>query len=338
MDGQVYRTAGAAAGPVSVSITTRRNGMGQASPAVEQMQLAHEDRNKAKVIAGAAISRLSPKTALALGFSQSGRALQQQLAGQEGNAFLVARDPLTRTGFHPGTDASFAFRHDLGPVAVTAVSERGKVHNPGLQQMLGQPGYSISSMMLDRTIGRARLSFGASQLKEEKTVLGSHFSSVFSSSGSSSIFLDGTGSLNLARGWGLLASYRRGWTSMPGTGALADKGRLATEAFAFDLSKAGIFAAGDKLAVRAMQPLRVSSGGFDLNVPASYDYATGKTGYEHRFFNLAPTGREIDFELAYGFGLMGGYFDFNTFVRTDPGHVAGMQNDLGAAIRFSLKR
>ena len=120
--------------------------------------------------------------------------------------------------------------------------------------------------------------------------------------------------------------------------SLVEKGRLRTEAFAFDLSRTGLFAASDKLAFRVMQPLRVASGGFDLDMPVSYDYATGTARSERRFFNLAPTGREIDYEVAYGLGLFGGHLDFNVFLRTDPGHIETMKKDMGTALRFTLGR
>jgi hypothetical protein len=90
------------------------------------------------------------------------------------------------------------------------------------------------------------------------------------------------------------------------------------------------------LAVRLMQPLRVRSGGYDIRLPVSYDYASGSVGYEQRFFNLAPTGREIDLEAAYGVGLWGGHLSTNAFIRREPGHIAGVGDDLGAAIRFTL--
>jgi hypothetical protein len=87
-----------------------------------------------------------------------------------------------------------------------------------------------------------------------------------------------------------------------------------------------------------MQPLRVRSGGVDLEVPVSYSYDTLSAGYESRFFNLAPTGREIDLEAAYGVDLLGGagHLSGNAFARRDPGNVAAMDADLGAAIRFTL--
>ncbi|MDQ3139408.1 MAG: peptidase S8, partial [Pseudomonadota bacterium] len=73
-----------------------------------------------------------------------------------------------------------------------------------------------------------------------------------------------------------------------------------------------------------------------LNTPISYDYQTGAVGYEQRFLSLAPSGREIDYEVAYSVGAFGGDLGLNAFLRTDPGHVAAMPNDAGAAIRFTL--
>ena len=85
-----------------------------------------------------------------------------------------------------------------------------------------------------------------------------------------------------------------------------------------------------------MQPLRVRSGGLALSVPVSYDYSTRSAGYESRFFNLAPTGREIDVEAVYGVAAFGGRLSANAFARRQPGNIAALSPDLGAAIRFSL--
>jgi hypothetical protein len=88
-----------------------------------------------------------------------------------------------------------------------------------------------------------------------------------------------------------------------------------------------------------MQPLRVRSGGYAMNVPVSYDYATLGVGYEQRLFSLAPTGREIDFEAAYGVPLLAGagWLGANAFLRREPGHIEAMPDDVGIAARFSLR-
>jgi hypothetical protein len=331
-----YSTAAGRVRGVLVSITTRRNLEDQLETYLGHIDLTHEDKRKAKAVAGMALSRLTSSTAVALGLSESGRTLQQRLSGGYGHAFLVARDPMIRMGFQADAGLSVGLRHDLGPVGLTITTERGEVRNPDLRQVSVQPGYSIGSLSADTRVGPITLTVGASRLYEEVTVLGGRFSEAFSRRGSTTQFLDGTASLPLGRGLAALASYRHGWTNMPGTGSLVDQGRLSTEAFAFDISRVNAFALGDKLAVRMMQPLRVRSGGLDLNLPVSYDHATGDVGYESRFFNLAPSGREVDYELAYNVGFLRGDLAINAFLRTDPGHVEAMKKDVGAAVKFTL--
>jgi hypothetical protein len=124
---------------------------------------------------------------------------------------------------------------------------------------------------------------------------------------------------------------------LQGTGALLNKGLLKTAGFEFGVAKHGSLLNGDKIALRIVQPLRVSAGGLNLTVPVDYNYSNGSVRYDETFFNLAPEGRELAFELGYGVRALGGRADFNTFVRSDPGHVETMKSDMGAAIRYSLR-
>ena len=54
--------------------------------------------------------------------------------------------------------------------------------------------------------------------------------------------------------------------------------------------------------------------------------------------SLSPSGRELDAELSYGSGLLGGkaWVGGNLFYRRQPGHIAASPDDVGAALRFSL--
>jgi hypothetical protein len=244
---------------------------------------------------------------------------------------------MSRMGFNGEGASSIGIRHDLGAAGLTVTGERGEVHRPGFDRgAIRQPGYSIGSATLDRRFGPATLTLGATRLDERETVLGGRLSQdLFGSGGATSWFADASASLDLGRGWGAYGGYRRGATRLAG-GGLADGGRLATDAWALDLSKRDALRPGDRFAIRLMQPLRVRSGGYDISLPVSYDYATGGVGYASRFFNLAPTGREIDLEAAYGFGLWSGRMSANAFLRRQPGHIAAAGDDVGAALRYSV--
>jgi hypothetical protein len=224
----------------------------------------------------------------------------------------------------------------MGRLGVTVTSERGHVFEPWADPRLQQPRYGVDSLTLDRRFGRALLNLGASRLAEQQTVLGARLSGPVAAGGGTSWFVDAGGRYDLGRGWGIGANYRRGWTSMTGAGALAQGGRLSTDAWSFDIAREGAFRPGDSFAIRVMQPLRVRSGGLDLNVPVSYDYSTLTAGYESRFFNLAPTGREIDVEAVYGMRMLGGRLTANAFARRQPGNIAALSPDVGAAMRFTL--
>ena len=157
--------------------------------------------------------------------------------------------------------------------------------------------------------------------------------------GSTSWFLDAGISYAIGGGWETRASYRYGHTSLPGSSGLVAGGSLATDAWSFDLGRTGAFTAGDRIAFRVMQPLRVRSGGYAINAPVSYDYSDLSVGYGRQIYSLAPTGREIDFEAAYGIDLLDGaaYLGANAFLRRQPGHIGALQDDVGAAMRFNLR-
>jgi hypothetical protein len=335
LDGR-YRANSAGLGPLAVSVTTSRGPLGSTDVRLGQMELSAGDERTAKALAAAAVARLSATTSVAFGFSEGGRALQQRLSRQNGDAFLVARDPLAANGFRANAATSLGLRHDFGPLAFTMTSESGDVHD-GFQARRSEPSaYRTTALVADRTMGRVRLAFGASLLDEESTILGGRFSPAFTTGGSASRFADGAASLDLGRRWSAYAAYRQGWTSIPGGGALVRGGRLSSSAFALDLTKAAAFTRGDAIALRVMQPLRVRGGGLDVELPVSYDYASAAVGYGQRFLNLAPTGRELDYEISYATRLWGGSLAANAFVRTDPGHVERMKDDVGAALRLTL--
>ena len=134
----------------------------------------------------------------------------------------------------------------------------------------------------------------------------------------------------------MTAGWRQGWTRLAAGGLRPNTDYLRTSAWSFDAVRAGLFNREDHLSMRVAQPLRVSHGGFDLSLPTRYDYKTEIAGFSPMRLNLAPTGRERDFEIAYARPLWGGWISANTYVRRQPGNFANSPDDLGAAIRFSF--
>ena len=75
-----------------------------------------------------------------------------------------------------------------------------------------------------------------------------------------------------------------------------------------------------------------------MMLPTAYDYTTLTATDTLSRMSLAPTGREVDTELSYGSSLSGGnaWIGGNLFYRRQPGHIANLPDDKGAAVRFSL--
>jgi hypothetical protein len=333
-------TSRSSAGPTTVAITVRENHSGQGEVSMAQIGLTYEDSHQARAIAGHVISQITPETAIALGISESGRTLQKRLGDDRSTSFLIARDPYNRAGFNADAASAFALRQKVGLVNITMTSEQGAVDlNDPLRQRVyagDRPNYALSSLGFDRRIHAAGLRLGISRLREDETVLGGRFS--FAPAGSTSWFLDGSGTYNFGSGFSAEAQYRLGWTLMPGGNGLVEGGQLESDGWAFDLMKSGAFASNDRLAFRIMQPLRVRSGGYSVNLPASFDYSNGSTSYRRSELSLSPTGREINVEASYGIGLFAGagWLSANTFFRSEPGHIEEGPDDVGAAVRFNL--
>ena len=146
-----------------------------------------------------------------------------------------------------------------------------------------------------------------------------------------SLFLDVEARRDLGRGWSV------GADRAPRLDRLSRR-PLQTSGYGFDLAKTGVATSGDRLGLRLAQPLRVESGGYPLLLPVAYDYATQTATTDWRTISLAPSGREVDGELSYGAHLFGGrgWLGGNLFYRRQPGHSMRADDDMGAAIRFTL--
>lgn len=287
---------------------------------------------------GFVAGQLSPRTSVALGFGQSGASLSGQLAGRAEPAFLVARgnDAL---GFERRSDSAASVRHQLGAWGLSMAAEAGDalIRTGDRRRFFDRAPYSVIGVAADRRFGNFRLAAGVTLLDEQQTVLGGRFGPIFGiDGGAETVLADLRADWTMGDGWSLGGSARQGWTRFSAAGIATGGARLVSQAFAVDLQKAGLFAAGDRLALRVAQPLRVASGGIGLNLPVDYDYRTGAVSYAERRLNLAPTGREIDLEASYGWTLFGGRFETNLYWRRDPGHIAAFPDDMGGALRWRI--
>jgi hypothetical protein len=338
--GQRHVTAGNDRAAVAFTIDASRE-RGE-MPYTGLLRLSREDAEQARVLAGRVALKLAPHTQVAFGFAESGDGLVAQLQGEDRPAFMIAGGAVGDPGLYRTTDASFALRRQMGRWGLTLSADSGKTWSAAYMhraaEMRGQrdrSGVSDFGFALDRRFGDVTTSLGLDWMREDATMLGAEFHDAFGLAGADTLFLDARAGWQFAGNWRLGAAVRNGWTTARGGGAVAGGSHLTSRAWSLDLARSGVFAKGDSLALRVSQPLRVESGGLNLELPIDYSYATLSPTYGIRTLSLTPQGRELDAELAWNGRLFMGDAAASLFIRKDPGHYADLPLDEGVAFRWS---
>jgi len=191
------------------------------------------------------------------------------------------------------------------------------------------------SLALDRAWGGLETAIALTWLAERDTLLGGQFAQGLGVNGADTAFLDASLAQTWGRGWRAAIELRAGLTRPRGGGMLAAGSQLASEAWSLDLTRTGLAGQHDRLGIRISQPLRVSAGSLDFDLPVDYDYASETAIIGRQSLNLTPQGREIMSELTWGLPIWGGWLSGSAFHRRQPGHFADAPDDLGALVGFN---
>jgi hypothetical protein len=197
-------------------------------------------------------------------------------------------------------------------------------------------GMSRFAVSVDRHVGDLETAFSASWLNEDRTVLGARLHDAFGTGGADSLFLDARAAWPVSGNWRIGAAWRHGFTHARTGGLVAPGSRLASNAWSLDMQRSNLFASGDTLALRISQPLRVQSGGLNLDLPVSYSYDTLTATNGISVLNLSPKGREVTGEIAWRGPLWSGAASASLFYRRNPGHYANAPDDRGVAVSWKV--
>jgi len=300
-------------------------------------------------LGGQATFRLGQRAEVAAGLGVAPQGLLAGLAPPAPQLNYVADqqyDPFTPNGAN-GT-LSFAATGKIGRraeglrIGLTASTGQNRNLQRDSQWALRQapPKAGRVTVRLSQAHERAELGLSLGFGKEERSLLGTTAASSLAlprKSYNGTLGLDAT--LGLVGTWRLALAGEVGMVK-PGAGSdmslVSSVDRLTTSRFSAGIIGADVLSRGDRLGIRVSQPLRVETGGLNLNVPVGYDAIDGIARFEDRRASLAPTGREIAIEAAYRRRL----FDFGTleaslFRRSNPGHTAGEDSDTGGVIAWS---
>ena len=307
-----------------------------------RLQLSPGDARVASVLAAKAIGRLSPKASFGIAFGMGADGMVAQLQGKQTPVFLISGDPASDLGFSHQGYSALASRYALGRWGLTVSAENGRVIQSGADELSrsitgarNADHFVRVGAALDRHFGALETSLGASWLDERRSVLGARIAPGLGAKGATSMFFDAGAALPLGKSWRLAANWRQGWTSPRVAGTLTSGSRLSENAWAFDVSRSGVFQNADSIALRISQPMRVNGGGINFLLPVAYSYDTLSATQGVSAISLTPRGREIDREIAWHGLVAGGGVTASLFWRTDPGHYADLRDDIGLGFSWT---
>ena len=111
---------------------------------------------------------------------------------------------------------------------------------------------------------------------------------------------------------------------------------VRSEAMSLGIAARDLFAGQDRLSIAVMQPLRVTDGTAKVVTPTSRTLE-GAVTFQEETVGLAPSGRETDAEITYGFSISPReQIDFSFVTRFEPDHVQDAAPEFSAGLRYRL--
>lgn len=328
----------------SLAFTIDASGRASGSHAVSPLHLSQGDAEAARVLAARVALKLSPETQLGFTYAQGADGLVAQLQGQARPAFLIAQSAGGDDGTFRSTDVSLALRHRIGNWGFTISGESGQTVSAAPVQ-LAEFGAARRQRDVVRGFGFAvdrnwralEAQIGLNWLSEDRTVLGARFHGALGGGGAETMFFDANAGWSFAENWRLGGALRNGWTFADQNNVISAGSQLYSRAWSFDIQRSNAFGTSGSMGLRVSQPLRVESGGINLNLPVAYSYDTQSATNGVRTLALSPQGREIMGEVSLHGQMWNGSAMLSLFYRREPGHYSAVPDDKGMALRWSGK-
>lgn len=158
----------------------------------------------------------------------------------------------------------------------------------------------LYSELAYKPVDKLKLTVDSGMMLEKNSMLGSEASGAFSIDHSATYYTGISGKYALSDGMALIANYHMGMTQVAAdaNSMINDFGNIRSHAFAAGAEFTHVQDERDVLGLVVSQPLRVTGGSAGLTLPVSMA-ANGDIGFARSWLNLAPTGRETDFETYY---------------------------------------
>ncbi|MCG8691220.1 MAG: S8 family serine peptidase [Minwuiales bacterium] len=199
---------------------------------------------------------------------------------------------------------------------------------------------SIGQAFLDhRFADGASIRFGIASALEDGAFLNSDATGAFGAgTESDSRFYSVSGVLPLTEHVNLIGSATLADTRVVGDGnsLLGDWDRVWSSAFGFGVTADGVIDDRDSIGFLVGQPLRVENAEARLTVPVARDL-DGNVIQQSDRVDLTPSGREIDFQIAYQRSLAPGVgLSSWLMMQLQPGHDDSAEPGYGAGVKLQV--
>lgn len=296
------------------------------------LRLAAQERAQARVMASSLVARLGKEASLAMGWNVGAESLAHRLGTFDEPQFLLTD---TDRPYVARPESALALRYRLGALGLTFSAERSLLWHVEPLRERREDRANRFALQLDGGGAELQWHLGFEAMREEHTVLGARFSSVLGGGGATSFAVSPAIAWKPVQGWYFGAKVGLGLTSIDRSGVSPGGSQLRTSTWAISAARKDVFTGDDRVALRLSQPLRIESGGLQLDLPVAWNYASQTATMARVPLSLAPHGREIDAELVWSASVTGGFLSTSLFLRREPGHVAGAPADAGLALRWS---
>jgi hypothetical protein len=196
-----------------------------------------------------------------------------------------------------------------------------------------------AAVRLDHTWGPSRFDFELGGLFETGGVLGTLAAGGLTLSDQAATgWASATAETALNARWSLKASMTIAATGVqhPGSSLVSSLGPIYATSFSFGVAGKNLFARGDALAFVVGQPLRVEEAPVSLVTGTGRDRTTGDVIMTPSETSLAPSGRAVDLEAAYRFGVADWNVATSLAYSFNANHVPG-ENAVTAVLWLSRK-
>ncbi len=300
-------------------------------------------------------TKLDARTSMSFGFGGAledeldqtgGRALSGSMLAQGGQLPWVSDSGLAATGksaLSGGRRVGASHRLGNGFILSVAASE-DDITAPASDAFSGAPFRAATrfgtAARLARSSAAGEWAITLGRVEEVGVVLGSSSTGVLSlGKGAETDFVTLGGEAGIGR-FGLRSLSLFGHVA--GASIVVDEdagsafsgyqGLMASQ-YAFGLALDGAAFGGNRISLTLSQPLRLEAGRVAYGFASGYDYESDTPLYDDRQRGLTPSGRELDLELAWHFGLKdAARVSANLLYQREPGHVAGRDDAISVML------